>query len=150
MKRKITLAVSLAAKDTTAIVEALASVGWLPDGDPTRVQIDRKKGDADRDWRSAELPKARQFYASFPNGMISVVPCHVRTRVVSIELSEYDLVRWFSAIPFEVATVASIHDEWDEPPLGEYKPPFFADSHVPLGWACAFRGNGHKNLMSRR
>jgi hypothetical protein len=54
-----------------------------------------------------------------------------------------------AGLPFTVASFCAIHPEWDagEPP---YSAPSFADLHFPHGWACAFRGEGHSRLVSRR
>ena len=51
--------------------------------------------------------------------------------------------------PFEIATFGNFHPEWDEAPL-DYSPPGFGAGHYPLGWGCAFKGNGHARLVSRR
>lgn len=41
-----------------------------------------------------------------------------------------------------------MHSEWSE--RYDFPGPGFGDGHFPLGWACAFRGEGHKRLVSRR
>src|SRR5262245_38577060 len=41
-----------------------------------------------------------------------------------------------------------MHLEWSDRP--DFPGPGFSDLHFPLGWACAFRGEGHDRLVSRR
>lgn len=47
-------------------------------------------------------------------------------------------------MPFLVASFEKIH------PWKGYDAPTFADGHYRHGWACAFRGEGHRRLASRR
>ena len=51
-----------------------------------------------------------------------------------------------SALPFEVASFGSIHPSWRP----DYDGPGFGGFHIPLGWGCAFRGDGHRRVVSRR
>ncbi|MFC7328417.1 hypothetical protein [Marinactinospora rubrisoli] len=59
------------------------------------------------------------------------------------------LPAFLGSIPFEVASFGTRHDEW----IGDPDPYYaagFGNHHLPHGWACAFRGEGHRNLVSRR
>jgi hypothetical protein len=56
---------------------------------------------------------------------------------------------WLGKLPFTLASFATIHPSWLEPPL-RYLAPGFGDGHASLGWACAFRGAGHERLVSPR
>lgn len=78
------------------------------------------------------------------------------TQLVTIKINDFELVnvenviKMLAPLPW---TVANFHDvyyencdsEWDE-----YIPPGFADGHGGHGWACAFKGEGHNHLVSRR
>jgi hypothetical protein len=55
------------------------------------------------------------------------------------------------AIPFRWLSAASLSSQWG--PGGEPTPyfgPGFGEGHHDLGWACAFKGDGHDQLVSRR
>jgi hypothetical protein len=51
--------------------------------------------------------------------------------------------------PWMVATLGSIHKSWYGREIN-YAGPGFAYRHGPLGWGCAFKGEGHKRVVSRR
>ncbi|WP_459251033.1 hypothetical protein [Streptomyces youssoufiensis] len=59
------------------------------------------------------------------------------------------LVHLLSELPFEFASFKTLHFEWFGEEL-EYDDPSFGGGHFPHGWACAFRGEGHRYLVSRR
>lgn len=56
--------------------------------------------------------------------------------------------QWLEEAPFEVASFDTLH-EWDAIDR-KYQPPSFSRNHFPHGWGCAFKGEGHANLVSRR
>src|SRR6185436_9555656 len=50
-----------------------------------------------------------------------------------------------------ICSTASLYPEWaDGSPGDPYRAPNFAELHFGHGWACAFRGEGHDRLVSRR
>jgi hypothetical protein len=56
---------------------------------------------------------------------------------------------WLEEAPFEVASFDTLFPEWET--IDEnYRPPSFSRNHFPHGWGCAFKGEGHSNLVSRR
>ena len=54
---------------------------------------------------------------------------------------------WLNQLGFSYATFR-MNDNWSEE-YG-YRPPGFADNLPVHGWACAFKGEGHNRLVSRR
>lgn len=58
-------------------------------------------------------------------------------------------LNWLSKLPFEIASFETIINEWYYPDT-TYEAPSFGDGHTPLGWACAFKGDGFKRLVSDR
>jgi hypothetical protein len=52
-------------------------------------------------------------------------------------------------LPWTVATLSSIHRSWFGQEIN-YAPPGFSYLHAALGWGCAFKGDGHKRVVSRR
>lgn len=53
-------------------------------------------------------------------------------------------------LPFELASFASIYEDWSKEDGEHYLSPGFGGMHFPLGWGCAFKGKGHDRLVSRR
>ncbi|MFC3996252.1 hypothetical protein ACFOVU_10025 [Nocardiopsis sediminis] len=60
-----------------------------------------------------------------------------------------DLPGFLNSVPFEVASFGTRHSEWLDDP-DPYYAAGFGNHHLPHGWACAFKGDGHRNLVSRR
>lgn len=61
------------------------------------------------------------------------------------------LVEKLAIVPFHLAAFRAIFPEWLVPQSPAAPPHFgFADGHYFHGWACAFRGDGHDRLVSRR
>lgn len=59
------------------------------------------------------------------------------------------VIELLAALPFEIASFATIHPSW-RGGSNPYYAPAFGDGHLPHGWACAFRGRGHDRLVSPR
>jgi hypothetical protein len=60
-----------------------------------------------------------------------------------------EIIDFFREIPWTVATFSSIHRSWFSHQDG-YSSPGFAYRHASLGWGCAFKGEGHQRVVSRR
>jgi hypothetical protein len=75
-------------------------------------------------------------------------PPRVRIQVPAAIATLEEGLQWIESLPFEVCSVGPLHGrEWaklDVEPFG------FGVGHTNHGWACAFRGNGHDRLVSRR
>jgi hypothetical protein len=72
--------------------------------------------------------------------------------VLSVTLENFDSIKSdlldvFKKIKFEVITVGGVYIEWDAIDSETYG---FGDGHGVLGMGCAFRGNGHTRVVSRR
>jgi hypothetical protein len=59
------------------------------------------------------------------------------------------VIEFLKPYPWTVATLSSIHKSWYSQEIG-YGGPGFSYRHGPLGWGCAFKGEGHKRVVSRR
>lgn len=58
------------------------------------------------------------------------------------------VVNTFSDLPFELAVLANLHDEWPE---SDYRAPAIGPDHALLGWGMIFKGAAHENaVVSRR
>jgi hypothetical protein len=60
-----------------------------------------------------------------------------------------EITHFLQSLPWTVATLVSVHDSWFGQEI-DYAAPGFAYRHGPLGWGCAFKGEGHKRVVSRR
>jgi hypothetical protein len=139
------LTLSLSGPDTGALVHALAPA--LPQRDPGDWSVDFQPGEGP--WLDAiagarELAAVEWDDASLgvvpPNGHVRVELPRTPSRAAALEL--------LTAAPFTVATLPSYAATWSSE--HGYRAPGFDGGHGPHGWACAFRGDGHDRLVSRR
>jgi hypothetical protein len=79
----------------------------------------------------------------------------LRVPVVKLVRPDYplavsELVAKLAQVPFELAAFEAVFPSWIDDDSAA--PPHFgfADGHYFHGWACAFRGQGHERLVSRR
>jgi hypothetical protein len=59
------------------------------------------------------------------------------------------VIEFLKPYPWTVSTLSSIHKSWYSQEIG-YGGPGFSYLHAPLGWGCAFKGDGHQRVVSRR
>lgn len=144
---------SLLGAPTAAVVDAAIRVGWLPAGEPDHLRVDTQNGDwlarftstrhdAMAKWGDADDPSAA---VSHSGGDLTVLSAHLHP-------IQDDVLEKITALPFTRAVVASIHPEWRKLPesIMGYKAPSIGGGLPPHGWLCAFRGEGHERLVSRR
>jgi hypothetical protein len=77
-----------------------------------------------------------------------------RDLLVAVQISGFSrnvnaVAALISDLPFTVASFGSMHDSWFAAD-NFYAGPSFGEGHFPLGWGCAFKGEGHRQLASRR
>jgi len=151
MKRVDRFSASLKGPEAEAIVRELLSVGWVPEGAPEMVRINYEVQKPTADWLSANLGKAKHIYGMYEDD--SMLDCEhdglVGFQRIGVELDDPATLLALGRLPFEVAALGMVYNEWFDPQLG-WDPPGFSDGHVPLGWACGFKGAGHDRLVSRR
>jgi hypothetical protein len=143
------------AADLSPVLDAVA--GW-----PAFAGEPLKMGDDDRDWKPsrawlATLRSAGHGYARFtpnkPAGRLAKVTIAAGLVVGAVAPDMFgsvdELVALLQEIPFEVCSIGTLYpDEWA---ASKERSTFgFANTHVTLGFGCAFRGPGHDRLVSRR
>ena len=138
------LSLFLSGPDVGALVRAVAPA--LPDGAPRQWSADYEDGDGA--WLDA-VATARELAAvEWEDASLGVVPRYG----VRVELprapAQAAALELLAAAPFTVATLPSYAAVWKAE--HDYRPPGFDGGHGPHGWACAFRGDGHDRLVSRR
>lgn len=78
----------------------------------------------------------------------------IRDKVLLLNLIQFDTsvektLKLLEYLSFEIASFGSLYEEWFYPDTF-YAAPSFGNGHIPHGWACAFKGDGYKRLVSRR
>lgn len=147
MARETTLTLSMSGPAIDDAVRALAGLGWLPE--PETLKLDFERTEPTSGWLDRAVARGfRHLEAQTddghtllwePGGRLAL--SRPRTRLVP------ELLAILGALPFELAAIGQVHDEWD---AESFRPVSFSDGHVVHGWACAFRGAGHDRLVSRR
>ncbi len=148
--RTTRLSLSLSGPDPAAIAQGLVNAGLFPGGPPERLEVDGAKRAAKGDWLPPALTRAKtSVEASYDDGTSLSVSRRglVRLERAEVEIRDPGLLETLAPLPFELAVVGRLYDQWvlDEvPKFG------FGDGHVALGWACGFKGAGHRRLVSPR
>jgi hypothetical protein len=68
------------------------------------------------------------------------------------EISESRILDALADAPFEIASIGRFLDEWGNVAIDDdaYRAPGWSGWHFSMGWAAAFKGEGHNRLVSRR
>jgi hypothetical protein len=149
----ITFDATFAGPDTTALLKAVDTAGWVPAGDPKKVEIDHGPAQKNAPLFPSLSRATEHLLADYAG--VEVVKVSVGTLVKlvreAVAIAIPDVLDRLAVVPFEVASFGPIHREWADGSLGQrYLPPGFSDGHVGLGWAAVFKGAGHDRLVSRR
>lgn len=149
------LSIGLFGPDLTTIFRKVRDAGVFGSGRPAFLLVDNRKRTPSVDWLEKWIGKAQvQMFAAWDNQNFDhFLSVHPGT-IVKAGSSDFpcdldkvmDLLR---SLPFTLASFESLFKEWYAPPI-DYRGWGFADLHFPHGWACAFREDGHKRLVSRR
>lgn len=138
----------LDAQDTLPLLHAVGEM-FLPADTPERLRVDDRKKKPASDWLSWGDACKRTMFAQWANGVFlrydrDII---VKVGIPSFSLDPDSVVKSLANLPFEVASFAPVYPEWLD---NEYIGPSFAELHWSHGWGCAFRGAGHRHLVSRR
>lgn len=144
------LGLALAGADPTGLAHMLREQ-WFHGETPRRVLVDGHAVDPSEDWLERYAHASGSVAAFFGAGTARSLVLH--RGVLAKATFDFDggperLVEWLSRYPFDIASFRSRHREWRMEE--NYSAPGFGGSHYPHGWACAFRGDGHRRLVSRR
>jgi hypothetical protein len=65
-----------------------------------------------------------------------------------------EVINMIAPVPWTLASFHTTHDDWNsiekQDEGTDYLGPMIGSLQYPLGWACAFKGEGHKHLASKR
>lgn len=151
---EMSLGLSLMGSDLEAVFRALHARRFHGDLLPSKLRVDDRKHEPSPDWVEKWLPRCEEsivaywtreeadYFLIFHRGKI-VFASFPFSRDAGATL---DLL---TTLPFNIASFDNIHPEWEtaRPP---YKAPSFGRLHFRHGWGCAFKGEGHDRLVSRR
>jgi hypothetical protein len=146
------IAIGLAGPDPLALARALLARGLWGKAVP-QVQVDQEDREAGDDWLERWAPTARRTFTAYfresPDEYLIVRPGLATLARFAARPEPAAVLALLAELPFTVASFETLYDEWDDrtPP---YRAPTFADGHFRHGWACAFKGEGHDRLASRR
>ena len=119
-------------------------------GNPAESFADDKPFKFNRETLNAKLQSyKREVFLRWDNlGYLTTI----NDSIVLFGLNEYevnpvDVLKILETFSFEIASFSSLHHQWLNP-VEPYAAPSFSNFHLPHGWACAFKGNGFKRLVS--
>ena len=143
---------SLGGPDLGAIAKGLVDAGVFPSR-PERVKIAGKKSAAGADWiaRATGVPSSRVEAGSqflLVDGGTAVKVFHP-----GWTWDEGEMLSLLAGLPITEVTIRGVHKRWYEGPDRLQPGPvpvMFGGAHYALGSFCAFKGDGHANLVSRR
>jgi hypothetical protein len=153
VSRLARLRLNLTGSDTAALVRSLAG-DLLPEDDrpPAELEVDYEDS-APAEWLTAVADEVDEIaIARWDEADGAAWLSHAPGRIVRVDVafppSRNAVVDRIGGLPFSVASLPSHNDVWERE-FG-YRAPGFDEGHTPHGWACAFRGDGHDRLVSRR
>lgn len=147
------LRVSLASSDQLSLFSVIRKQFFSDRNPPDKVLVDYKRQKPIADWYETWIPKSKQSISAIWGGNDGEWITYTHHDALSFQV-EYAadveaVAQLLGELPFTVAVFDTLHPSWSE---GDhrYAPPGFGDRHFALGWGCAFKGDGHQQLVSRR
>jgi hypothetical protein len=148
------LQLSLEGPDLELILKSVFELEFFREGVP-EFDVDNNEKKITPDWLSKYIPLCKRdihlMWDELGNRSITFSRnCIVKFRVVNEVLPDLSSVLpQINSIDWEVISFGTMHTKWLATGMG-YSSPGFANLHYPLGWGCAFKGEGHQRVVSRR
>jgi hypothetical protein len=145
--------ISLGGAELRALLAALRSSALLPEGLPLVFSINDRQQTVSADWFQQCMTVAKRgFFAAWDENYESfldyVANTIVRLGMPNAARDPSGTLSWIEKLPFQLASLEETSPAFLDHP--DYPGPGFSNLHYPLGWACAFKGEGHRRLVSRR
>jgi hypothetical protein len=177
--KRVDLNVSFWQPDVAGTFRAIRNLGILAGpsdelGPPDRLIVDGVSRDLTPDWLERAVHDAiKSVTAVWDEGGHRSLT-YFKGNAVKMTINDFaldvdDVLAMLARIPFRVATFGPIHPSWKPPGGSERPPPMhatldeaaakvplvrrafrFGEDQELLGWAVAFKGDGHKRIVSRR
>ncbi len=150
MDNTIKLAFTISGPDLSGIAKKLSSHPAFSQRPPDELMIGDHTVKTRADWASHIDKTKHSVDASWGDLMQTHFSCMppyvVGVRIPDFPADPFAVIDLIAELPFELASFNMLHNSW----LDSYTPPGFSEFQALLGWACAFRGAGHDDLVSRR
>ncbi|HBE33637.1 MAG TPA: hypothetical protein DD990_20560, partial [Cyanobacteria bacterium UBA11368] len=160
MSQKVNLIISFSSSDAISLIKAIChSLEPFNQQLPELVTDGYNEYTDTKDWINKLLPNYERTVGAYWGDMIEhkgFINYDIREQVVAIKISDFELVNAeeiievFAPLPWTVANFYDIFDNCENSGWDKYIAPGFIDGHGGHGWACAFKGEGHNHLVSRR
>jgi hypothetical protein len=144
---------SLLGAPTAAILDAAVRCGWLPQSDPDYLRVEA----SGKDWRECFTSTGHDAMAIWgnkddPSAEVSHIESKLTVLSAYLDPLRDDIFDKLMSLPFSRAVIASLYPQWRKLPesITGYIAPTLGDGLSRHGWLCAFRGEGHDRLVSRR
>ena len=160
MSQTFDLKISLDSSDSILLTKTICNkLKPFNQESPTLVTDGFDKYTQTKNWIDEILPKyERGVVAYWGYGRIGeyekgFIDYNPKEKIVMLKISEFELadprsvIEMLAPLPWTAATFAKLTREggWRKS-----RAPSLENSHFQLGWACAFKGEGHNHLVSRR
>jgi hypothetical protein len=154
----VDLFISLEGSDLYKILKMVYNFGIFQDSpSPDRFWVDGTKKKYVRDWMEHYVNTCKRDVALFwedGDGLDDHHLSYAKGCVVKFSIRNFDenanaVLTLIAPLPWSVAAFLQLRHNWVVNGE-EYSAPGFANKHHPLDWGCAFKGEGHKRLVSRR
>jgi hypothetical protein len=154
-----TFSITMNGPDVEALVLAADGVGWVYTMNPPTMSLDYDdtaiSGISVHD--AVSRAQHRVQFGKYPDLVYIQKNDAPNRRLVQLRkrdfpIDEQSLLEGLTRLPFEIASIGRVYDEWGNVAIDDdaYAAPGWGDGHVAMGWAAAFKGEGHKRLVSRR
>ena len=164
MNRRIDLVVSFDSQNSLVLIKALNKLKYFNHESPNLITTITSDGftefEGSSDWIEKWIVKAEKHDVTAYWGDIfdhkGFIIYNPKKQVTTIKINGFEIIdpknviEIFSPLPWTVANFYDIFSSYEDSEWDEYIAPGFIDGHGGHGWACAFKGEGHNHLVSRR
>jgi hypothetical protein len=142
------LAATFSGPDMVALTKALVDALAYTRAQPTGIREKLAEKPVTADWRKRLLASdVEDMTVEWGDQQIGRGSTAV-SATIDVAAKAKTVLDHVAALPFELAVLANIHDEWSE--VDYYAPAIGAD-HALLGWGMIFKGPAHdRSIVSRR
>ncbi len=148
------LFVSLEGEDRFEILKAIYNFKVFQESPkPDEFWVDGREKKYVKDWMERYVPACkRDIFLTWRDGVHDHFISYDKECVIKFRMRDFSgdantVLKLIAPIPWTVAAFMSTNlDRFDD----EYSAPGFANMHFSLDWGCAFKGEGHKRLVSQR
>jgi hypothetical protein len=148
------LSVSLEGKDLLQVAHEVNAFEVFKNSIPDRLTVDSKKKKFVSNWLDLYAEQCKRDLAIYWGELCDKFISFNRKHVVKFRIDDFPtsaeaFLQIIAPLHWTVISVSSIHNKWYGQEI-DYSGEGFANLHFSLGWGCAFKGEGHQRVVSRR